>query len=186
MIDDLDPVDESADPIVRLAIDICLAAVEAVKEGEIGAEGFFYSRRGENLLLGLGIDPDFIAGHLREKHKMAETTLAHIATNLKKQAMAAPNQPVIAALNGGLQVRLIYQLTHWRLSVSRPNARPSEAELAACRRAFAIPDEEREEYAETSINGTTYHIRRWKWASSVQLNFVFQEDKVVAYYNEAR
>lgn len=170
------------DPWAKVAEDVVRAAIEAVKDGELEAEYFFFSRYGENLILGLGADPEAIRMALQQEHNMSSMTLDHVVRELRRDALASLRTPVRVPLNGGLSLTMIYELTHWRLSMTRPKVEPSKAEIATCRKYFQIPDEVKAEKASQNKNGVDYFIVRFRWDSAVQLSFVEERDGVMVAY----
>lgn len=169
-----------------LAYKIVKAAGIAVEAGEFGAENFFFSRFGRNLLLGLGADPEVMVQKLSEDFGMSTRSLDEIARDMKREAMSSPRIQVRRPLKGGLNLTLTYELTHWRLSLTRPKVQPSRAEIATCRRTFRIPETveiDKHTYRRTD---ETFYIVRFRWESLVQLSFIDDGSAVTAFADEQK
>lgn len=173
-----------------LAADIVYGAIEAVKNGEPGAEIFFYAPFGDTIIAGLGLDIEIIKELLGlpdeyDYPKLVEVLtgmdtnligLAQLAADMLKTAAKAHNQPIKINLNGGLNLILISKLTTWRLSLSRRDNPVTAKEKEACRKAFGIPDDTGSETVTQQINSTTWHIVRFTWDSVRQMDFFEQAD----------
>lgn len=173
-----------------LAADIVCGAVEAVKNGEPGAEIFFYSPFGDTIIAGLGLDIEIIKEFLGlpDKYNYPEFVevltgmdtnligLAQLAEDMMKAAAKAHNQIIKVNLNGGLNLILISKLTTWRLSLSRRDNPVTTKEKEACRKAFGIPDDTGAKTVTQQINSTTWHIVRFAWGSARQIDFFEQTD----------
>jgi len=174
-----------------LAADIVYGAIEAVRNGEPGAEIFFYSPFGDTLIAGLGLDTEMVKEllglpdeydypNLVEVLTGMDTNLiglAQLAADMLKPAANAHNKPIKVNLNGGLNLILTSKLTTWRLSLSRRDSPVTAKEKEACRKAFGIQDDTtRTETVTQQINSTTWHIVRFTWASVRQIDFFEQAD----------
>lgn len=88
--------------------------------------------------------------------------LAAMAEEIKKEA--AEKGKARRSLSRGLVLTLWRDGLDWVLSLTRYGSRPSDMELAICRRAFDVPDEAEAEGEE--INA--YHVRRLRWLAASQ------------------
>lgn len=88
--------------------------------------------------------------------------LTAIATKMK--ARAAKEGKYQQVLEKGLVLTLRREGLEWVLSLTRHLARPSDAEMSICRRAFEVPAEAEAEAEEIG----EYQVRRVRWPAASQ------------------